>query len=232
MNSLSYLSPHYRRLTLAIVLLSVSVVSCKKEADNSKYPIQMTFDVLEPISEMRFFIGENEINPQYNEVTVQGFLDRYYAEKTATGVINYQSKFNEPEADSYSNSSFVFNAEDDIRYVADIIETKKRDDVTVMKSKVTNKIEDVPIVKSELFKYRFDLNPNGTYNYQYVVHEDDRSLDVSLLYYKLVRYDDNGNRKELAFGTVHNQFNEAFIKTLTVHDTLAIKEYRLKYSVK
>ena len=232
MISLLNLSSHHGRLTLAIALLSTIIVSCKKEAKDSKYPIQMTFDTLEPSAEMRFFIGETEIDPQYNKVAVQGFLDRYYIEKTATGIINYQSKFNEPEEDSYSNSSFTFNAEDDIKYAADIIETRKEDDVTIMKSRVTNKIDDVSIVKSDLFKYKFDLNPDGTYNYQYVVHEYDGSLDVSLLYYKLVRYDDDGNRKELAFGTVHNQFNEAFIKTLAAHDTLAVKEYRLKYSVK
>lgn len=232
MTLLPYSSLHSLRLTLAFTLLSLITVSCKKEKEVSKYPIEMTFDTLDPVSEMRFFIGRAELNPQYNQETVQGFLDRYYSTKTATGIVSYQSRFTEPDADSYRNPSFTFYSEDDIRYATDIIETKKQDDVTVMKSKVTNNIEDVPIVESDLFKYKFDLNPNGTYNYQYVVHKDDRSLEVSLLYYKLVRYDDQGNRKQLAFGTMHNELNESFIETLTARDTLAVKEYRLKYSIK
>lgn len=233
MKKLSNPFQRYMCLSLAMIFSSLTSLSCEKSERHSIYPMEMTFDALEPVSDMRFFIGETEINPQYNEVIVQGFLDRYYTKKTTTGVTSYQSKFIEPEQDSYSNSSFVFNAEDDIRYAADIIETKKWDDVTVMKSKVTNKTEDVPIVKSDLFKYKFDLNANGTYNYHYVVSEkSNESLEVSLLYYKLVRYDNKGIRKELSFGTVHNQFNESFIKTLGERDTLAVKEYRLMYSQK
>lgn len=222
-----------KKLFSLLGLLAI-LSACIKEAEVSKYPIQMTFDTLEPVTKMRFFIGGTELNPKYHEETVNGFLDRYYSTKTGTGVISYQSKFTEPNVDSYSNAYFTFDDRDEVKFsaVSKIIDVKRYDGVTVMKSAITNKIEDVPIVKSDLFKYKFEFNANGSYNYQYVVYEHERSLEVPLLYYKLVRYDEQGNRTDLAFGTMHNEFNESFIKTLTERDTLAIKEYRLTYSIK
>lgn len=220
-------------ISLAMIFSSLASLSCKKSEHPSLYPLEMTFDKLDQISEMRVFIGKTELNAKNNEVTVQRFLDRYYSTKTESGTINYQSRFIEPEPDSYDNHSFVFYDVDKVRYVTDIVETKKYGGVLLMKSIVVNKTEDSPIVKSDLFKYKFDLNADGTYNYHYVVSEkSNESLEVSLLYYKLVRYDDKGIRKELSFGTVHNQFNESFIKTLGERDTLAVKEYRLMYSLK
>ena len=215
-----------------IFILLSTLFACGKETELSKGPVELSFDTLVPVSEMRFFVAGREINPQFNQVTVQSFLDRYYSEKTPTGTISYQSKFTEPEAESYGKFPFTYHASNDIRYGGYIIETKNYEDVILLKSKITNKVKDVPVVESDLFKYKFDLNSNGTYNYQYVVNGDDQALEASLLYYKLVRYDEQGNRKELSFGTMHNEFNEAFAVTMGTRDTLAVKEYRLKFSRK
>lgn len=210
------------------------VYSCNKETEVTKYPYQMTFDAIEPVSEMRFFIGGTELNPKYHEKTVQGFLDRLYSERTSSGYRYYQSKFIEQDPDWFANSWFTFEGKNIIKHSAfsETFQATETDDATVLKSSVTNKVEDNSIVTSNLFKYGIDLNPNGSYNIQFVVRNREQTLEVSRLYYKLVRYDQSGNRTALSFGTVSNEFNEAFIKTMTARDTLAIKEYRLRYSMK
>ncbi|MCC8425003.1 hypothetical protein [Mucilaginibacter sp. UR6-11] len=224
------------RLKAGVLLLTVSVFGCSKNTggDIIKDPVIMTFDKLEPVSEMRVFTGRGmQLDPHLNSKTIQNYLDRNYSLKTKTGEIFYSSRFAEPDvSNGYGKTRFTFYDNGKIRYSAEIINVKVLGDTRILKSIVTNKIEDDPIIKSELFKYKFDTNLDGTYNYQYVVHGDNRSLDISLLYYKLVRYDDQGNLKSLAYGTVHNELNESFIQSLTQFDTLAVKAYRVKYSSK
>ncbi|GEM_PF-3404652 len=227
----------YRHLQLLPILLYLAVFqsSCSKDAREgvaAVYPVQLVFDQLVPVSEMRYFTGGSELNSQNNQQKLLNFLERKYITINDNNTIFHLSNFTEPNADSYRNSNFIYHSNDQVRYVVDIINISRLNGVSIMKSGITNKVADVPIVQSDLFKYKFDINSNGTYNYQYVVHEGDPTVEVSLLYYKLVRYTDEGERKELAFGTVHNQFNELFIQTLQARDTLAVKEYRLKYVVK
>ncbi|MBE8722717.1 hypothetical protein [Sphingobacterium pedocola] len=221
-----------KKLFPLLSLLSI-LSACTKE-EVSKYPYQTTFDAIVPVSEMRFFVGGTELNPDHHEKTVMGFLDRLYSEKTNTGYISYWSKFTEQDPDWFADSYFIFEGKDIIKYSAfsEITDVTETGDATVLKSSATNQVEDDPIVKSNLFKYDINLNPNGSYNIQLVVHNRERTLEVSRLYYKLVRYDKSGNRTALSFGTVSNEFNELFIKTMTERDTLAIKEYRLTYSIK
>ncbi|WP_353127242.1 hypothetical protein [Parapedobacter pyrenivorans] len=219
---------------LALLSIFGILYSCSKEKEVVKYPYQMTFDAIKPVSEMRFFIGGTEFDPKYHEQTVQGFLDRLYSEKTNTGYTSYWSKFVEHDPDWFADSYFTVEDEDIIKYSAlsEISDVSRVGETTVLTFSATNKVSDDPIVKSDLFKYDIDINSNGTYNIQFVVHNQERALEVSRLYYKLVRYDESGNRKQLSFGTISNEFNESFIKTLTERDTLAIKEYRLIYSIK
>lgn len=223
-------------INVCVLLLAFSIFGCSKNKNSDdiiKDPVVMTFDKLEPVSGMEVFIGGGvQLDSQVYRKEIQSYLDRSYNLKTATGAIFYQSKFLEPVRNDYEKSLFTFYDNGKISYGAEIINVKVEGGTGILKSIVTNKIEDDPIITSELFKYKFESNSNGTYNYQYVVHGDNRSLEVSLLYYKLVHYDDKGNLKSLAFGTVHNELNESFIKTLTRFDTLAVKAYHIKYSVK
>lgn len=235
MNSLLSVSFRYLYLVSFLLCLAFAGGSCSKEEKEiapPKFPVQLSFDQLSPVSDMRFFVGGIELNAGSNQQNLQSFLQRKYSTNTGTGTIHHQSNFTEPDANNYKNTSFTYNSNEQIKYVVDIIEIKRQNNITILKSKVTNPVGLDPIVKSELFKYKFDINSNGTYNYQYVVNEADQSLDVSLVYYKLVRYNEKGEREDLAFGKVHNQFNELFVKTLGARDTLAIKEYRLKYVAK
>lgn len=220
------------KMALLPICILFLFMGCDKGNKIEKDAVKMTFDKLEPVSSMRVFTGNGiELDSQVHRDAINKFLDRLYSKKTNTGVIHYQSKFTEPDS-SYGNATFTFYDNGRITYAAEIIEVNEYGDAIVMKSAVTNKVEDDPIITSDLFKYEYDINSNGSYNVQYVTHGDDEFIDVSLLYYKLVRYDDEGNRKSLAFGTIHNEFNESFVQTLTQKDTLAVKEYRLKYSVK
>jgi hypothetical protein len=222
---------------LSLLFLAVALFSCSKEAkieQVEKATVVVAFDKLQPISEMRVFTGGTKVlDPRIDEKTVQNFLDRNYSLKTNAGVRFYQSKFVEPgTTDEYGKSAFIFYNDGRINYGAEIIKIKSLADTRIFESIVTNKIEDNPIVTSDLFKYKFVVNSNGTYNYQYVVHGGNQAPEVSLLYYKLVRYDDQGNLKSLAFGTVHNELNESFVRTLTQYDTLAVKAYKIDYTVK
>lgn len=210
---------------LPLVLLAFS--GCKKEKEVSKAskdPVVMTFDSLQEGSAMNVFTSDGAL---LNARTITGFLDRKYR----IGSTNYISGFVAP-TDSYGKDlNFTFYDSGRITFAADIINEKKDGDATIMKSTVINDIKDNSIVTSDLFKYKFDVN-NNKYNYQYVVHRHDKSIDVSLLYYKLVRYNEQGELKEVAFGTVHNELNPDFVKSLTKRDTLAVKSYVIKYSVK
>jgi hypothetical protein len=222
---------------LYFMFLTVTLFGCSKTIESEKFakdPVVMIFNSLEPKFGMRLFTdGGAVLNQRIDGKTIQNYLDRDYGLKTNSGERFYQSKFFEPTfTDDYEKTSFTFYNDGRISYGAEIINIKNLGDTRILKSMVTNKIEDDPIVTSELFKYKFDTSSNGTYNYQYIVHGDERHTDVSLLYYKLVRYDDKGNLKSLAFGTVHNELNESFVKTLDRYDTLAVKAYTIRYSVK
>ena len=220
------------KLVLIPICILFLFMGCDKDNKVEKDPVKMTFDKIEPVSSMRVFIRNGiELDALVHRDPINKFLDRLYSKKTNTGVIHYQSKFTEPDS-SYGNATFTFYDNGRITYAAEIIEVNEYDDAIVMKSAVTNKVENDPIITSDLFKYKYDINSSGSYNVQYVTYGDDEFIEVSLLYYKLVRYDEDRNRKLLAFGTIHNEFNESFVQTLTQNDTLAVKEYRLKYSVK
>jgi|GEM_PF-5351260 len=134
-------------------LLSVVGIlySCSKETEIVKYPYQMTFDAIEPVSEMRFFIGATELNPKNNEKTVQGFLDRLYFEETNTGIISHQSKFVEPDPDWFANSYFTFEGKDIIKYssFSKTINISEIGEVTALKFSATNKVSSDPIVTSD-----------------------------------------------------------------------------------
>jgi len=220
-----------------IVLLAISISGCSKNKDSDnaiKDPVVLSFDKLEPVSEMSVFTGGGvQLDSHIYSKSIQNYLDRCYSLKTNTGVSLFQSKFIElTYSDGYGKAMFTFYDNGRVDYGTRIIAVKDLGDTRILKSIVTNKIKDDPIITSDLFKYQFDINSNGTYNYQYVVHGNHRSLEVSLLYYKLVQYDDKGNLKSLAFGTMHNELNESFIPKLGRFDTLAVKAYRIKYSVK
>jgi hypothetical protein len=222
---------------LYFMFLAASLFSCSKNTGREnikKDPVVVAFDRLEPVSDMRVFTGGGVIlDPAVDKKQIESYLDRNYSIKTSAGTRFYQSRFSEPGSTAeYGHTAFTFYDDGRVRYGADIINVKDLGGTRILRSMVTNKIEDDPIVVSDLFKYKFDTNLNGTYNYQYVVHGDNRRPEVSLLYYKLVRYDDQGNLKSLAFGTVHNELNELFSKTLTRFDTLAVKAYIIRYSAK
>lgn len=213
-----------KELWLSAILTIALLGSCDND---DKYPIEMSFDEITAVSSMRIFTQEGLLDSQTNQKVITDYLDRYYS----INQTSYNSKFHEPD-DSYgASSTFTFYEDGKVSYAVQITDTYKEDDATIMKSVVQNKVEDMPVVKSDLFKYKFSLNDNGTYNYQYVTHYNNKSLVLSLLYYKLVRYKE-GKLASIDFGTVHNEFNENFISTLGVQDTLAVKQYALKYSVK
>jgi len=192
------------------------------------------FDGVVPVSGMRVFTaGGMILDPAIDKMPIENYLARNYSLKKSTGTRFYLSKFTEPGSNAeYDQTAFTCYDDGRLRYGAEITQVRDLGDTRILKSIVTNKIEDDPIVMSELFKYKFDINLNGTYNYQYVVHGDNRRPEVSLLYYKLARYDEKGNLKSLAFGTVHNELNESFVNTLTRFDTLAVQAYVLRYSAK
>src|SRR3546814_18648537 len=79
---------------------------------------------------------------------------------------------------------------------------------------------DDPLATSNFFKYPFNPTQDGRrYYIHYVIRSDEQSkLEVPLLYYKLVRYNENGKLTSVDFGTVRNELNEAFIKTLGKKD--------------
>ena len=210
------------------------LLSCSKDHQPETRPFEMTFDGIETLSPMQVFTeGGRTIDPETNPTNVQHFLEEQYNGVSEDRMIFYNAAFREPRAEDYQNASFRFDGKGKVKYAADIIAEEQYDDATVMISTVSNAVEDVPIVTSDLFKYPYAVHDNGRYNYQYVVHQvNEKALNVSLLYYKLVRYDEEGNRTQLAWGTVHNEWNESFVQTLNKRDTLAIQTYQLKYSVK
>lgn len=211
---------------LLLAVVAVVVVGCT-EKEYTAADVVMTYDKVVPTSQMRLFTNAGQtIDPKCDN----GFLDREYSESTSSNSIFYNSKFIEI-GDEYGKGQFTFYNTGRITYATNLTIAQKENDVTIMQSSVTNKIADDQIMTSDLFKYKYEVG-GTTYRYHYVVRMDDHSLDLSLTYYKLVRYDQDGKRTFLAFGTVHNEINEAFVATLSPRDTLAVKSYVLKYSIK
>lgn len=216
------------KISFCLPLMLLVFLGCKKDKKEvSKETIKMSFDGIEQTSAMKVFrSGGTLIDAEKDKVIIADFLKRKYS----VGATQYNSGFAEPNEAYGKDVNFIFYDTGRITYAAEIIGVKKIGETTVMKSAVVNDIE--PIVTSDLFKYKFEINNNNSYNYQYVLHRNDRSLELSLLYYKLVRYNENGELKQIAFGTVHNELNPAFLQSLTKNDTLAVKAYVIKYAVK
>ncbi|AWW30248.1 hypothetical protein DN752_08980 [Echinicola strongylocentroti] len=215
----------------SIVLLGLVVIlgSCGQEEETPDYPVTMTFDKIVTVSEMRVFAGGELLDSNGDIEVIGEFLDRYYS----IGSTSYNSKFVEPGANYGDGAEITFFADGRIHYASQIIEVKRKDGTIIMKSKVTNEVEDFPLVESDFFKYPYDVTDNGRYSVHHVMYGDERSaLDVALQYFKLVRYDKDDKLVSVDFGTRHNEFDEDFLESLTDRDTLALKSYRLKYSVK
>src|SRR3546814_8479665 len=68
----------------------------------------------------------------------------------------------------------------------------------LLQAPFTNKVEDDPLATSNFFKYPFNPTQDGRrYYIHYVIRSDEQSkLEVPLLYYKLVRYNENGRSEE------------------------------------
>ncbi|WP_229239736.1 hypothetical protein [Echinicola soli] len=214
-----------------MTLLGLTLVfsSCGHREEVPDYPVTMTFDKIVPASEMRVFAGGELLDSKADSAVIAEFLDRYYS----IGSTFYNSGFEEPGANYGDGAEITFFADGRITYASQIIEVKRNDGTIIMQSKVTNEVEDSPLVESDFFKYPYDISDNGRYNVHHVMYGEERSaLDVALQYYKLVRYSKDNELMSVDFGTRHNEFNEDFLETLTDSDTLALKSYRLKYSVK
>lgn len=227
-STLLYKIVNMKKLLFAL-LASAALVGCSDDNETT-YPITLTYDGIEPRSEMSVFTeGGKKLT---SETTISNFLAHEYIIYTPGGVTWYNSAFVEPDETNAKTSDFIFQ-EDRTLYSVDIKDIFKEGDATIMRSVIDNKADSTSVVKSGLLKYSPKLDEYDNYYYQYVIHGDyHKALDLSLLYYKLVRYDENGKIKNLIFGTVHNEFDESFLSTLTARDTLAVKQYALKYSRK
>ncbi|HEY9559222.1 MAG TPA: hypothetical protein VIR29_00390, partial [Anseongella sp.] len=204
-----------------LLLLTGFLAACDKKEELPVYPVKMTFDRIEPTSEMRVFTsGGTKLDNRSNVAAITGFLDRYYV----IGTTSYNSRFTEP-GESYGKANFTFYGDGRIAYsaVTEITDVTRIDDVMLLQAPFTNKVEDDPLATSNFFKYPFNPTQDGRrYYIHYVIRSDEQSkLEVPLLYYKLVRYNENGKLTSVDFGTVRNELNEAFIKTLGKNDTLA-----------
>ncbi|AGA76809.1 hypothetical protein [Echinicola vietnamensis] len=222
-NSATYLN------AWVFLCLMVVLCSCDKEEEVPDYPVTMTFDTIAATSDMRVYAGVKLLDTRTDSAVIAEFLDRYYS----IGSTFYNSRFEEPGMNYGAGAQITFFADGRIRYATEITEMKREYDAIIMKSTVTNEVEDSPLVATEFYKFPYDISKNGRYDVHHIMYGDERSaLDVTLLYYKLVRYNKDNKLMSVDFGTSHNEFNEDFLDTLTDRDTLALKSYRLKYSVK
>lgn len=222
-----------KKLSLAL-LAALATAACNKSEETPKYPCEMTFDKIEAVSDMKIYVnGGREIDKEVNGDAFYGFLARRYVVRTETGWTEYLSEFVEPDDTYGANSSIIYLDENDIRYSPIVIgDVERKDDVMILKTESKNNIEQNSIINSWLPKYQYDINLYGYYQYQYIVYEGDNSCDMPLLYYKLVKYDSDRKFKSVAFGTLHNELYQQFVNTLGPFDTLAVKQYILKFSAK
>lgn len=221
------------RKLLALLLTCFVLSSCEKEEPSPVYPVKMTFDGIEPVSEMQVYTSDGRLlDAGTNAATISDFLDRYYW----IGSTWYNSAFVEPNEEAFRKAYFTFFDDGGIDYsaIVEISDIERVDDILLLRTPFTNKVENDSLGASAFFKYPFKTTQDGNrYYIHYVVRSDERSeLQVPLLYYKLVRYDENGNLSSVNFGTARNELNPAFIQTLGAGDTLAVKSYILNYSAK
>lgn len=219
---------------LLFILLLTFFVACDNDDDKvSEYPVVMSFDNINPLYDTKMYTdGGVMISEEYNKKVFTNFLDRNYTIYSSESIISYNSTFRDPrDYNYYGDVDLIFYSPDDIVFAVDIIDVKREEGVMILKSSIKNEVKDMPIVMSELFKYKYYIK-DKYYNYQYILRGDNKSVDVSLFSYKLIRYDENGELKSVSVGCDHNEFNESFVSTLTKFDTLAVREYKMRYLAK
>lgn len=209
-----------------LILVLLLIVNCGKDSNEGyTYPRTMTFDKIEVKSNLTVYGGGVILNEGSQQKTISDFLRRNYT----IGSISYNSAFREPDSDSETKYFTLFE-DGSIDYSIPIIERKEENGVHILISSIENELKDDAIVSTDLFKYKYRINRNY-YNYQYVTHIHEKSIEVSLISFKIVRYNNN-ILTSIEFGIYHNEFNPEFINTLKQNDTLAVKEYILTYSEK
>lgn len=217
---------------LLFILSLTLFVACDDDDKVSEYPVVMSFDNIKPLCDTKMYTdGGVMIREEHNKKVFTNFLDRSYTIYSSGSMVSYNSTFRDPRDYNYGDVDLVFYSPDDIVFAADIIDVKRDEDVMILKSSVKNEVKDWSIVTSDFFKYKYDIT-DKYYNYQYVLRGDSKSIDVSLVSYKLIRYDENGELQSVTVGLDYNEFNKSFVSTLTKFDTLAVREYKMRYLAK
>ncbi|GGZ23780.1 hypothetical protein GCM10007049_15990 [Echinicola pacifica] len=213
----------------ALLCVIAVFYSCEEQEQLPAYPITLTFDSIAVKSEMRVFAGGELLDPLSENISIADYLGRYYT----IGFTSYNSKFVEPGINYGDGARFTYFANGRISFASEISAVERVEDAIIMKSNLMNEVEDTPLVDTDFFKFPYDISSYGQYTIQHIMYGEEQSaLEVALLYYKLVRYSEEGTLISVDFGTVHNVFNEDFIEHMTSQDTLAVKSYRLHYSAK
>ncbi|MFZ4860947.1 hypothetical protein ACL9RF_02045 [Sphingobacterium sp. Mn56C] len=217
-----------KRGILYYIITILTLASCGKEGPFTQEPLVMTFDSVQTLSPLQVYSKKGLISQDSkNKTNITNFLNNLYS----IGSVNYQSKFIVPDS-SYGKAHFTFYPDGKITYATPITKVKLQDATSIMQSPIQNSVTEDVLVTTSFFKYGYDISADNKYNYQYIVKGNDRTLSVSLLSYKYIKYSDQGKLISVNFGRVHNEFNPNFLTNLGKNDTLAVQQFSLHYSVK
>jgi len=216
-----------KRLFNIMVLCTLLLSACDEEEDNIiDYPITLHMHDLSRASNIRLFVNKKEI---YNSNIIKSFIgnSEYFKLPTNTDLRS-------------SNESIYFLSEDSVLFGTSPIGfiVKKNANQFLFYSPKILQVNNEYNIVYPLLKYTDELIPvsSGINFGGYLTGEvrvgygSYKNLEICFLSYMLLK--NEGSYKRLTSGQLLNEFNEEAINTLGLRDTLAIREYRIRFIAK
>jgi len=208
-----------KKLIYNLVIIVIFLYSCEKEEKFSDFPVTLYENKITHISNVRLFVGKTKISDKET-------IDKFIKDEEWFQVPNDV----EPDYDE-----IYFYSEDSVKIYTQSFSVRKKDKQFLFySSRFIQTIGSQDIIRS-LMKYTSELlipipSPSGDLyatNEVRVGYGSYTNLEMCFVAYKIRKW---GGNWYSGAGTFINEFNEEAINTLQPLDTLAIMEYRIKFT--
>ena len=213
-----------KRLEIIFLIIIILLCSCRKDVENiPNFPITLYASEITNLTNVRLFVGKTQI-------TDDNILNKFISD------ISY---FELPNIMELSNKSMIFLSNDSATWDGIGFSVNKNTNQFLFYSPFFMVAANHQSIVRPLLKHKEDLVqvlPEFITNYCYTTRNVNvgygsyANMGLCILTYKISRT--NSLSHFGAAGTILNEFNKDAIDTLQPSDTLAIREYRIRFITK